>query len=103
MLAAQALIDDAFEVHFDSFEKLMSRPKLKDNVDWLPLQWKSEMLDQPILPLTYQRFWHIWKDTVRAAGYRDPLRPYAMRVGAGGRLDCKLFPRSHSLSMSTLR
>ena len=87
ILLAQALVDDAFEAHFPSVDALMTRPKLKANVDYMPLKWKEEILDQPLLPISYNQYWKTWCDTIQAAGVREKVRPYATRVGAGGRLD----------------
>lgn len=68
VLLAQALADDAFEVHFPSVETLLNRPKLRGNVDYMPLKWKAEMLDGPILPITYNKCWQIRnKTTLRNA------------------------------------
>lgn len=99
LLAAQALVDDAFEAHFPSVEDFLNRPKLKDNQDYMQLNWKDEMLDQQILQVSYDQYRNIWNSTVQAAGCREPIRPYATRVGAGARLDGEL-ARTHSISLT---
>jgi hypothetical protein len=80
-------VDDAFDTSFESVEMLLSRPKLKDGVNYMALKWKSNMLDESILPITYDKYWRLWKDTLQVAGCREEIRPYATRVGAGGRID----------------
>lgn len=45
------------------------------------------MLDKPIMPITYNKYWQIWNKTIDAAGCREAIRPYATRVGAGGKID----------------
>ncbi|KAI3552370.1 hypothetical protein CSPX01_00119 [Colletotrichum filicis] len=85
-LVARALFDDAFDPAFDSFESLLARPNLED-ADYARLHWREEILDEPIIPIQYGCFWKIWQRVLFVMGCREGLRPYAMRVGAGGRLD----------------
>lgn len=87
LLVATALADNAFEVPFDSFETLLSRPRLEPGVNYLPLKWREEFQDRSIIDLSYNQYWTIWSKTVHVAGVREGLRPYATRVGAGQRLD----------------
>ncbi|KAG6353756.1 hypothetical protein INS49_005232 [Diaporthe citri] len=87
LIVARALAADAFEVHFDSFEQFLTRPRLEGNVNYFPVKWKDEFLEKPIFPVSYMQFWRLWKDAVHVAGIRDPPRPYAVRVGAGARIN----------------
>lgn len=87
LIVAQALADNAFEVPFDSMETLLSRPKLEEHVQYLPLKWRAEVMDDYIMPITYDQFVSIWNRTLFVTGVRDMIRPYAVRVGAGGRID----------------
>lgn len=88
VIAARAIKDNAFKVGFDSVEALLSRPTL-ESVDFLPLDWKEEMLDCPIFHLSNGTFYDLWRRTCLVSGLREDPRFYTMRVGAGGRLDGK--------------
>jgi hypothetical protein len=88
IIAARAIKDDAFKVRFKSVKELLSRPCL-ENVDFLPLDWKEEMLDRPIFNLSNGTFYDLWHRTCLVSGLRGDPRFYVMRVGAGGRLDGK--------------
>ena len=87
-VAAKAIKDDAFKVRFESVEALLSRPAL-ESVDFLPLDWKEQMLDRPIFHLSDRTFYDLWQRNWLVSGSRIPPRFYSMRVGAGGRLDGK--------------
>ncbi|KAF1973216.1 hypothetical protein BU23DRAFT_568519 [Bimuria novae-zelandiae CBS 107.79] len=108
IIAARAIKDDAFKVGFESVEALLSRPSLK-SVDFLPLDWKEEMLDRPIFNLSNGTFYDLWHRTCLVSGLREDPRFYTMRVGAGGRLDAfgpmagrndDLFQSLRSMSLS---
>ncbi|KXH65143.1 hypothetical protein CSAL01_10464 [Colletotrichum salicis] len=85
-VVSRALFDNAFDPEFDSFESLLGRPNL-EGVDYAKLHWKEDILDEPIIPIQYGCFGKIWQRVLFVIGCREGLRPYAMRVGAGGRLD----------------
>lgn len=53
------------------------------------LAWRDSMLDESIIPICYNSYWRVWNRTMYVAGLRveDGVRPYALRVGAGGKLD----------------
>lgn len=87
LLVATALADNAFEVPFDSFSTLLSRPRLEPGVNHFPLKWKDEMKNRSIVDISYDQYWQIWHRTVFVTGIRDGIRPYATRVGTGQRLD----------------
>lgn len=59
----------------------------EDHTQSIKLPWKEELLEQSIFPLSYNRLWALWTQTLRVAGYPEGLRPYALRVGAGSRLN----------------
>lgn len=75
-------------MRFESVEALLSRPAL-ESVDFLPLDWKEEMLDRPIFYLADRTFYDLWHRNWLVSGSRLPPRFYSMRIGAGGRLDGK--------------
>lgn len=88
IIAACAIKDNAFKVRFESVEALLSRPAL-ENVNFLQLEWKEEMLGESIFGLSNSKFYELWHRTWLVAGARTPPRFYTTRVGAGGRLDGK--------------
>ncbi|KAH8751077.1 hypothetical protein F5883DRAFT_386752, partial [Diaporthe sp. PMI_573] len=96
LVVARALADDAFDPSFDSVHSLLSRPDL-EHTQCIQLKWKDEALDREIFPLTYNRFGELWRRTIIVAGYPERIRPYAIRVGAGSRLDgsCPLYLTVH--------
>lgn len=89
LIVARALAADAFEVHFDSFKQFLTRLRLEENVNYFPVKWKDTFLEQTIFPVSYNQYRTLWTRTVHMAGIRDPPRPYAVRVGAGARINGK--------------
>lgn len=69
--------------------EMLERPHL-EGVDYVPLEWKEEFLntekEKKIIPIKYAQYNKLWHLTIAAAGFREGMRPYAMRVGAGARL-----------------
>lgn len=45
------------------------------------------MQDKEIFPLSYRDYWELFNRTLVVAGYPKTIRPYAVRLGAGARLD----------------
>jgi hypothetical protein len=90
IVAARAIHDDAFDPSFESVEALLSRPAL-ESVDFLPLKWKSSMLKRPIFQISSGTLSVLWHRTCLVSGLRVDPRFYALRVGAGARLDGKPF------------
>jgi hypothetical protein len=86
LILSRALQDDAFVAGFKDYDQFMTQPDLGD-VDYMQLKWKDDMLDRHIFPLSYQQFNDIWRRVGMMAGLRDLPRLYALRVGAGARLD----------------
>lgn len=89
LVVAWALLEDAFSPSFKSLDKLLHRPLFEEKINCIPLPWKKELLDEEIFPIEYNRFWALMKRTIDIAGYPESLKPYAVRVGAGSRLDYK--------------
>ncbi|EJP61116.1 uncharacterized protein BBA_09921 [Beauveria bassiana ARSEF 2860] len=111
-LATRALRDNAFKGGYTSIDQLLPEKPLDH--DYVPLHWKSSVLDAKIVPCSYRSFWKVWNRTLYVAGLRndDNIRPYALRVGAGGRLDgmdgplkpraSQVWEANHSLSTGSL-
>lgn len=91
IILSRALAANAFDAGFRTFEELLRRPNL-ENTDFLPLQWKDEMLERSIFPITYSRYNGIWYRLLLVAGLRKDTRIYGLHVGAAGRLDGEQFP-----------
>lgn len=87
LVVARGLADDAFDPSFDSVEDLLQRPLMEKHIQSIDLPWKKELEDKQIFPLSYRDYWEIFNRTLLVAGYPESIRPYAVRVGAGGRLD----------------
>ncbi|KAL7905985.1 hypothetical protein GGI35DRAFT_126509 [Trichoderma velutinum] len=106
LLASRAFADRAFEVETISLDQVLHPGPLERNVDYVPLKWKPEVLDKgTIIPIAYNTYHKLWTRTCFVAGLRDEdkMRPYAMRVGTGNRLDGSLTPavRNYILDHST--
>ena len=83
---SRAIRDDAFDAGFTDAEDFLKRPVLGE-VDYIELKWKDEVLDRTVFGLSYRQFNDIWHRVCLAAGLRVEPRLYALRVGAGARLD----------------
>jgi hypothetical protein len=83
---SRAIQDNAFEAGFKNYEEFSTRPDL-GQVDYIALKWKEEVLERPVFKLSYARFNEIWHRVCLLAGFRTAPRLYALRVGAGARLD----------------
>lgn len=88
-IVSQAISDDAFDTPFSSLDEILNRPNL-EHTDVLDLHWKTDKLNDNIFPVTYDKYWKVWNRLWYVAGSRDSVRPYALRVGAGGKLDGEL-------------
>lgn len=80
ILAAIAISHDAFDPSFRSIKELLSRPDL-EHIDYLPLKWKDEVLDRPIIDLSYFLYWTLWNRIIHVCCLRIGLRPYALSLG----------------------
>ncbi|KAM6537137.1 hypothetical protein FALCPG4_003083 [Fusarium falciforme] len=101
-IIAMAIYNGAFAIRFTSCEEVLY-PKglLEDHIDYVPLKWKDDIVDQPVFPLNYKLYWRIWHRVLEVAGLREGLRPYSIRVGARGRLNSALKPALRSYIIET--
>ncbi|KAB5513527.1 hypothetical protein GE09DRAFT_1013927 [Coniochaeta sp. 2T2.1] len=100
LIVIRAMLDNAF-VDFDipnngeplNFDTILQQPNMED-VDYVELKWKPSILEEEkdIFSLSYNRFWEMWNLVLMVAGMREAIRPYSMRVGAGGRFHGLLSP-----------
>jgi len=88
---SRALADNAFKAGFTSASQVFRAEPLEPGIDYVPLLWKSNTKDKSIHSISYNTYWTIWNRALFVSGLRDEdaMRPYAMRVGGGGRLDGK--------------
>ncbi|OAQ59792.1 hypothetical protein VFPBJ_11588 [Purpureocillium lilacinum] len=102
---SRALADNAFEAGFTASSQVFRAEPLEPGIDYVPLLWKADMKDKCIHSISYNTYWSIWNRALFVSGLRDEdaMRPYAMRVGGGGRLDGSLIAplRNFILSNST--
>ncbi|GJN67144.1 hypothetical protein PLICBS_001168 [Purpureocillium lilacinum] len=102
---SRALADNAFKAGFTSASQVFRAEPLEPGIDYVPLLWKSNTKDKSIHSISYNTYWTIWNRALFVSGLRDEdaMRPYAMRVGGGGRLDGSLTAplRNFILSNST--
>ncbi|KAK4071555.1 hypothetical protein Purlil1_13380 [Purpureocillium lilacinum] len=90
--ASRALADNAFEAGFTASSQVFRAEPLEPGIDYVPLLWKSDTKDKFIHTISCNTYWSIWNRALFVSGLRDEdaMRPYAMRVGGGGRLDGSL-------------
>ena len=88
---SRALADNAFEAGFTASSQVFRAEPLEPGIDYVPLPWKVDKKDKCIHSISYNTYWSIWNRALFVSGLRDEdaMRPYAMRVGGGGRLDGK--------------
>jgi hypothetical protein len=76
----------AFDTPHKTAHDLIHCPNLGET-NRLDIPWKQEFLKQILFPLDYQQFRDLWARCCLVIGCRRPIRPYALRVGAGARMD----------------
>jgi hypothetical protein len=91
LVVARALQMNALDTSLKSAHDLLHRPAL-GQTDRIDIPWKEEYLDKPLFPLTKTGFHELWTRCLLVIGCRKPIRPYALRVGAGSRMDGMLLP-----------
>ncbi|KAK4232798.1 hypothetical protein C8A03DRAFT_39568 [Achaetomium macrosporum] len=96
---ARALQLDSLAISFELAHGLLNRPFF-GRTDRIDIPWKEEFLDKIIFPLTYQVFYELWLRCLVVIGCRNPIRPYALRVGAGARMDESLLSALQNYVMS---
>jgi hypothetical protein len=84
LIACLGIARDAFEAGYTSPEDLYTRP-LREGAQYIPLNWKRNMLDERIVKTSDTTLHDLWQRTCLVSGARDVPRYYCLRVGAGGR------------------
>jgi len=88
ILLSRAFEDNAFEHGFRNIDELLSRPRLRKQ-QYIPVPFKSDRLEEPAFKMAYDSYRDFFQRVVQAAGFRDRVRPYALRVAAGNAFDGK--------------
>jgi hypothetical protein len=86
LVIARALELGALAIDYNSAHALFHRPVL-GRTDRIDIPWKEAFLNETLFPLKYAEFLDAWQRCLFVLGCRKPIRPYAMRVGAGARMD----------------
>lgn len=89
LVTSLAIKANAFKPSDNSVNTLLRRPNL-EKVDYLPLQWKREILETSIFPLDYRTYRSLWHLACLAAGLRQDPRLYTLIVSVGMDLDGKV-------------
>ncbi|KAL7929993.1 hypothetical protein V8C35DRAFT_330759 [Trichoderma chlorosporum] len=92
LFTIRAIADNAFKVGYRSCDQVLRPGPLEKGVNYIRLKWSDEVLKEKkkIVPLSYRHFVGVWNRVYFVAGSREKKRPYALRVGAGGRLNGSL-------------
>ena len=72
---------NAFKAGYQSVDELLHKPNL-EHVDYVPLEWHDDMLDQEVFPMSYTSFSRTLSRVLLVAGFQTLARVYAFRVGA---------------------
>ncbi|KAM7189007.1 Protein of unknown function (DUF3435) domain containing protein [Rhypophila sp. PSN 637] len=99
LVITRALDMGALDTPYQSVHDLLYRLNL-GRTDRLDIPWKEEFLDKPLFPLRYSQFLELWTRCLLVVGCRKPIRPYALRVGAGARIDESLSSALRNYIMS---
>jgi hypothetical protein len=76
----------AFEADFSTIDEIFDRPNL-ESVDFVPLKWKQNLLEENIFCISYDTLNNLWHRTLLVAGFREKARFYSLRMSAGANLD----------------
>lgn len=87
LLVSRALAENLFEAGYQTIDELLNLPAMEKGVDFIPLPLKESAKAKRAIPLGQEKLNEIWNRVVQCSGVRQSMRPYSLRVGAGGRLD----------------
>ena len=96
LVLSRGIEEGAFQAGYETIEELYEKTEdifkhpENDDVNYVPLVWKSEYEERIIFPMTYSLYNMIWVRVLLIAGFRKPVRIYALRVGTGQRLEGKV-------------
>ncbi|KAM5349962.1 hypothetical protein ACJ41O_006467 [Fusarium nematophilum] len=105
LLLCKAFADNAFFGGYRTLAELLPDNYRfgSGNIDYEQIPWRDDMLDKPIIPLTYHRLLNLWNRCLFVMGMRTSVRIYSLRVGTAGELDGQLTSalRNYILSHSS--
>lgn len=88
LLVARAWQQGAFQTPYKSVEDIIYQPGIGPS-GVTPLQWKKEMLETPVITISYATFLSYWHRLCIVSGFAIVPRPYAFRVGSGEAINSK--------------
>ncbi|TGJ78353.1 hypothetical protein E0Z10_g10409 [Xylaria hypoxylon] len=102
LILTRGVQTNGFDPDFTTVDQIFDRPNL-EHVDFVPLRWKTEMLEQKIFPMSYKTLNDLWHRVLLVSGAREDARLYSLRVGTGANLDGVLSDalRNYVLSHTT--
>ncbi|KAH9947511.1 hypothetical protein B0H21DRAFT_691785, partial [Amylocystis lapponica] len=80
---------NAFKAGYRSIDELLRKPNL-ENIDYIHLKWRKDMLDKKIFNMSYTSFWRTLRRVLLVAGFSTLARIYAFRLGALAEYDGSL-------------
>ncbi|KAI0388262.1 hypothetical protein F5Y17DRAFT_248639 [Xylariaceae sp. FL0594] len=102
LILTRGIQENVFDPSFTTVDQIFDRPNL-EHVDFVPLRWKTDMLEKKIFSLSYKTLNDLWHRVLLVSGFREDSRLYSLRVGAGANLDGVLSDalRNYVLSHTT--
>ncbi|KAI0388289.1 hypothetical protein F5Y17DRAFT_463852 [Xylariaceae sp. FL0594] len=86
LILTRVIQENVFDPSFTTVDQIFDRPNL-EHVDFVPLRWKTDMLEKKIFSLSYKTLNDLWHRVLLVSGFREDARLYSLRVGAGANLD----------------
>lgn len=81
LIAVSGVHFKAFKAGYTSIDYLLHRPDL-ENVDYIHLEWRENMLGTKIFDMSYTSFWRTLRRVLLVAGFSTLTRIYAFRLEA---------------------
>ncbi|KAI0804888.1 hypothetical protein GGR55DRAFT_304735 [Xylaria sp. FL0064] len=102
LILTRGIQTNSFDPSFTTVDQIFDRPNL-EHVDFIPLRWKTDMLEESIFSLSYKTLNELWHRMLLVSGAREDARLYSLRVGTGANLDGVLSDalRNYVLSHTT--
>ncbi|KAJ3573686.1 hypothetical protein NPX13_g4609 [Xylaria arbuscula] len=102
LILTRGIQTNGFDPSFTTVDQIFDRPNL-EHVDFIPLRWKTDMLEENIFSLSYKTLNEFWHRMLLVSGAREDARLYSLRVGTGANLDGVLSDalRNYVLSHTT--
>ena len=82
LVCVAGIHSNAFKVGHQTVNDLIHRPEFGPKANYIPLDWRKDLLDQPIFNMSYATFTRKLHTVLLVAGFRKAPRTYAFRIGA---------------------